>query len=140
MWNRYSLQRASAGQFARLQAALSHILGRKAMLTSKICREHASKCNRVAETIPRGAQREMFLDMAKRWIDLAINIESTEALINPTSPANDPREPYRFDSACEGPNQLRPPGGSQRPSMRSGPVCMRRGVSDAQKIACYHEG
>ena len=53
------------------------------MLTSKICREHASKCHRVAETIPRGAQREMFLDMAKRWIDLAINIESTEALIDP---------------------------------------------------------
>jgi hypothetical protein len=40
----------------------------------------------------------MFLDMAKRWIDLAINIEGTEALINPTSPANDPREPYRFGS------------------------------------------
>ena len=74
------------------------ISGRKALLTSKICREHASKCNRVAETIPRGAQREMFLDMAKRWIDLAINIESTEALINPTSPATDPREPYRFGS------------------------------------------
>ena len=71
------------------------ISGRKAMLTSKICREHASKCNRVAETIPRGAQREMFLDMARRWIDLAINIESTEALINPTSPANDPRERLR---------------------------------------------
>ena len=71
---------------------------RKAMLTSKICREHASKCNRVAETIPRGAQREMFLDMAKRWIDLAINIERTETLIDPTSPANDPREPYRFGS------------------------------------------
>jgi hypothetical protein len=52
----------------------------KAMLTSKICREHASKCNRVAETIPRGAQREMFLDMARRWIDLAINIESTKLL------------------------------------------------------------
>jgi len=74
------------------------IAGRKAMLTSKICREHASKCNRVAETIPRGAQREMFLDMAKRWIDLAINIERTEALIDPTSPAHDPREPYRFGS------------------------------------------
>ena len=117
------------------------ISGRKAMLTSKICREHASKCNRVAETIPRGAQREMCLDMAQRWIDLAINIERTEALINSTSPANDPREPYRFGSGiCEGPNQLRPPGGSQRPSMRSGPVCMRRGVSDAQKIASYHEG
>ena len=68
------------------------------MLTSKICREHASKCNRMAETIPRGAQREMFLDMANRWIDLAINIESTEALIDPTSPANDPVEPYCFGS------------------------------------------
>ena len=68
------------------------ISGRKALLTSKMCREHASKCNRVAETIPRGAQREMFLDMAKRWIDLG------KALINPTSPANDPREPYRFGS------------------------------------------
>ena len=53
------------------------------MLTSKICREHASKCIRTAETIPRGAQREMFLDMAKRWTDLAINIESSEALADP---------------------------------------------------------
>ena len=69
------------------------------MLTSKICREHASKCHRVAETIPRGAQREIFLDMAKRWIDLVINIESTEALIDATSAAHDPCEPYRFGSA-----------------------------------------
>jgi hypothetical protein len=29
----------------------------------------------------RGTQREMALDMAKGWIDLAINIESIEALI-----------------------------------------------------------
>jgi hypothetical protein len=67
------------------------------MITSKICREHASRCNRVADTIPRGAQRECFW-MAKRWIDLAINIESTEALIDPTSPANGPSKPYRFGS------------------------------------------
>ena len=65
------------------------------MLTSKTCREHASKCIETAKTLPPGAQREMFLDMARRWIDLAINIESTEALIDP---ANDPREPYRFGS------------------------------------------
>jgi hypothetical protein len=45
------------------------------MLTSKICREHASKCIETAETMPPGAQREMFFDMAKRWTDLAINIE-----------------------------------------------------------------
>ena len=110
------------------------------MLTSKICREHASKCNRVAETIPRGAQREMFLDMAKRWIDLAINIEGTEALIDPTSPANDPGEPYRFGSGiCEDPAKLRPPGGLSAPRCGRG-LCMRGGVSDDQKIAFYHEG
>jgi hypothetical protein len=106
------------------------------MLTSKICREHASKCNRVAETIPRGAQREMFLHMAKRWIDLAINIEGTEALIDPTSPANDPGEPYRFGSV---PDKLRPPGGLSAPRCGRG-LCMRRGGSDDQKIASYHEG
>ena len=52
-----------------------------------------------AETIPAGAQREMFFDMAKRWTDLAINIEGSEALADPASPpANDPGEPYRFGS------------------------------------------
>jgi hypothetical protein len=84
------------------------------MLTSRICREHASKCNCVAETIPRGAQREMFLDIARRWIDLAINIESTEALINPTSPTNDSREPYRFGSGIVKAPQAKAPRGSKR--------------------------
>ena len=99
------------------------------MLTSKICREHASKCNRVAETIPRGAQREMFLHMAKRWIDLAINIESTEALINPTSPANDPREPYRFGSGIVKPQSAETPRGVSAPLDAVGAcVYAKRGV------------
>ena len=69
------------------------------MLTSKICGEHAYKCIQTAETIPPGAQREMFFDMAKQWTDLAINIEGSEALADPSSPpANDPGEPYRFGS------------------------------------------
>ena len=69
------------------------------MLNSKICRQHAAKCIETAETIPPGAQHEMFFDMAKRWTDLAINIESSEALADPAlSPANDPGEPYRFGS------------------------------------------
>jgi len=63
------------------------------MLNSKICRQHA------ARQFHGGAQREMFFDMAKRWTDLAINIESSEALADPASPpANDPGEPYRFGS------------------------------------------
>ena len=69
------------------------------MLTSKICRDHAYKCIQTAETIPPGAQREMFFDMAKQWTDLAINIEGSEALADPSSPpANDSGEPYRFGS------------------------------------------
>jgi hypothetical protein len=69
------------------------------MLTSKICRDHASKCIQTAEAFPPGAQREKFFGMAKHWTDLAINIESSEALADPASPpANDPGEPYRFGS------------------------------------------
>ena len=80
-------------------AALSPYLEKGPMLNSKICRQHAAKCIETAETIPPGAQREMFFDMAKRWTDLAINIESSEALADPASPpANDPGEPYRFGS------------------------------------------
>ena len=56
------------------------------MLTSKICRDHASKCIQTAEAFPPGAQREMFFDMAKRWTDLAINIKGSEALADQSSP------------------------------------------------------
>ena len=56
------------------------------MLTSKICRDHAYKCIQTAETIPPGAQREMFFDVAKQWTDLAINIEGSEALADQSSP------------------------------------------------------
>jgi hypothetical protein len=71
------------------------------LLTSKICRGHASKCIQTARTFVPGPQREMFLDMAKRWVDLAVNIESSAALLDPKSPANDPGEPYRFGSKIE---------------------------------------
>jgi len=103
MWNRYSYQRASAGQGGSCktppEAALSSYCRRRRMLTSKTCREHAAKCIETAETIPPDALREVFFDMAKRWTDLAINIESSEALADPASlPANDPGQPYRFGS------------------------------------------
>jgi len=69
------------------------------MLISKTCREHASKCIETAKTLPPGAQREMFLDMATQWADIAARIEGAEALADPASPpANDPGEPYRFGS------------------------------------------
>ena len=60
------------------------------MLTSKICRDHASKCIETAETLAPGAHREMFFHMAKRWTDLAINIESSEALADAAARKIDP--------------------------------------------------
>ena len=78
------------------------------MFNSKVCREHAAKCIETAETISPGAQREMFFDMAKRWTELAINIESSEALADPASPpANDPGKSYRFGSRIDASAQER---------------------------------
>lgn len=70
------------------------------MLTSKICRAHASKCTQVAGTFPPGKQRDMFSDMAKQWIRLAAKIESSEAMLN-TPTANDVNGPHRFGSRIE---------------------------------------
>ena len=50
------------------------------MLISKTCREHASKCIETAKTLPPRAQREMYLDMATQWADIAARIEGAEAL------------------------------------------------------------
>ena len=84
---RASAEQGGSSYQARLQAALSLFRQEgRAMLTSKICTEHAIKCIQTAEAFPPGAQREKFFDMAKRWTDLAINIEGSEALANPSSP------------------------------------------------------
>jgi len=50
------------------------------MLTARICRKHSAKCIQTANSLPAGAQREMFLDMANTWIVLAAKIENAEAL------------------------------------------------------------
>ena len=70
------------------------------MLTSAICREHASKCVQTAEKLPPGAQRQMLLDLADSWKSLASDLESSEAVLE-SSPANDRNEPYRFGSRIE---------------------------------------
>ena len=64
------------------------------MLTSRICREHSAKCIQTANSLPAGAQREMFLDMANTWIVLAAKIENAEAL----DQGNEVERPYGFGS------------------------------------------
>jgi len=50
------------------------------MPSPKICREHAATCVQVAESLPLGNQRDMFLDMAQQWIAHAEKVESWEAV------------------------------------------------------------
>jgi len=69
------------------------------MPSPKICREHAAKCEQVAESLPPSNQREMFLDMAKQWITHAEKVESWEAM-NQKKPDDDR---YRFGSRIEAP-------------------------------------
>jgi len=64
------------------------------MLTSRICREHSGKCIQTANSLPPGAQREMFLDMANTWIVLAAKIENAEVL----DQTDEMDGPYRFGS------------------------------------------
>ena len=65
------------------------------MLTSRMCREHSGKCIQTANSLPPGAQRQMFLDMAHTWIVLAAKIENAVALDQTN---NEVDEPYRFGS------------------------------------------
>ena len=77
------------------------------MLTSKICHEHAANYIETAQTIPPSSKRQMFLDMAKSWTDLAAIIEGAEALLDPGSPpANDLDGPSRrLEREGSGPSQ-----------------------------------
>jgi hypothetical protein len=67
------------------------------MPNPEICREHAAKCVQVAQSLPPGNQRDMFLDMAKQWIVHAEKVESWEA-VNEQKADDDH---YRFGSRID---------------------------------------
>ncbi len=61
----------------------------------KECRAHAMVCSRLAETLPDGRLRHMFSALAKSWLELATDVENSQALLDTFS---DLSQPYRFAS------------------------------------------
>jgi len=61
----------------------------------KECRAHAMVCSRMAETLPDGRSRQMFAALAKSWLELATDVENSQALLDTCS---DLSQPYRFAS------------------------------------------
>ena len=58
-------------------------------------RAHAMVCSRLAETLPGGRSRQMFAALAKSWLELATDVENSQALPDTCS---DLSQPYRFAS------------------------------------------
>lgn len=67
------------------------------MPSPETCRDHAAKCRQVADSLPPGNQRDMFLDMAKQWIAHAEKVEGWEAM-KEKKPDDDR---YRFGSRID---------------------------------------
>ena len=58
----------------------------------KECRQHALNCVRLAQTSPSQQARDQFANLARTWIRLADEIESTEAFL---TALNDETEPLK---------------------------------------------
>jgi hypothetical protein len=61
----------------------------------KECRNHAMVCSQLAETLPDGHSRQMFAALAKTWLQLATDLEKSQALRATCSGLS---QPYRFPS------------------------------------------
>ena len=61
----------------------------------KECRTHAMVCSRLADTLPDGRSRQMFAALAKTWLELATDLENSQALLDTCSELS---QPYRFAS------------------------------------------
>jgi hypothetical protein len=59
-------------------------------------RRHAMVCSRLAESLPDGRARQMFTALAEAWLELAIDLENSQAFLHA-----DLSQPYRFTS-CTG--------------------------------------
>jgi len=68
----------------------------------KRCRMHAARCAELAVTAKTAPLRATFLGLSKEWERLAINLETTQALIGEA-------EPVTSRSAANGTDSPRPP-------------------------------
>jgi hypothetical protein len=48
----------------------------------KDCRQHALNCAKFAERATTPEQRDYFVNLSQKWIELAVELESAQALID----------------------------------------------------------
>jgi hypothetical protein len=75
------------------------------MQNPKDCRGHAMKCSRLAESLPEGAARQLFAEMAATWMRTAIEAEKFAPVLDQVLPCGS--EPYRFGSRVDTPDHRR---------------------------------
>ena len=69
------------------------------MQNPKDCRGHAMNCSRLAESLPEGAARQLFAEMAATWTRKAIEAEKFAPVLDQLLPRGG--EPYRFGSSVD---------------------------------------
>ena len=69
------------------------------MQNPKDCRGQAMKCSRLAESLPEGATRQLFAEMAATWTRKAIEAEKFAPVLDQVLPRGS--EPYRFGSRVD---------------------------------------
>ena len=65
------------------------------MQNPKDCRGQAMKCSRLAESLPQGAARQLFAEMAATWTRKAVEAPILQRILPRGS------EPYRFGSRVD---------------------------------------
>ena len=68
------------------------------MQNPKDCRGHAMKCSRLAESLPEGAARQLFAEMAATWTSKAIEAEKFAPVLDVLPRGS---ETYRFGSRVD---------------------------------------
>jgi hypothetical protein len=59
---------------------------------SKECRKHALTCTQLAEKADSPARAQVFKNLAKQWLKLALELERVEGLLSERKPR--PRKPW----------------------------------------------
>ena len=69
------------------------------MQNPKDCRGQPMKCSRLAESLPQGAARQLFAEMAATWTRKAVEAEKFAPILQRILPRGS--EPYRFGSRVD---------------------------------------
>jgi hypothetical protein len=67
----------------------------------KACRARARACSRLAESLPDDRSRQMFTALAKTWLELATDLDLSEALLHACSTVSEHKVEQELRQAIE---------------------------------------